>query len=427
VLGAQRSTIGDGEAAMRRAASARKGNVRGRAAGGVRVSEPAARYQLRMILPAATIRARGLAAVDPREWAGSSLAEEASLQQIAPFVGKMKCTMAAALVRAFSEEGDTVLDPFCGCGVVPLEALILGRHAIGNDLNPYAYTIARAKLHAPRTHALARSAAEQYCAMAEKTADLVDLDEMPGWVRKFFHPRTLREAHALVTHLRAREEWFLLGCVLGILHHVRPGFLSHPASHLTPYLREAKYPRREFPSMYEYRDVRSRLLAKVDRIYRRPVVIAQHLRSAVLVEDARDLPLENESIDAIVSSPPYFDALDYGRDNRLRLWFLGVPNYKMLEGALIGRRDSYLDDMRGSLCEMHRVLRHGGHCILVLGDVNKNGVVKSTAEMIAEVARGLEEPFEVEGIVDDIIPDERRSRRRTRTTVRDRVLVLRKA
>jgi hypothetical protein len=50
---------------------------------------------------------------------------------------------------------------------------------------------------------------------------------------------------------------------LGILHHVRPGFLSYPSSHLVPYLRKMKYPPEQFADMYAYRDVRSRLIAKV--------------------------------------------------------------------------------------------------------------------------------------------------------------------
>lgn len=379
-----------------------------------------------MVLPTPEWDIKGPAAVHPKSWEGSSLIQEASLQQIAPFVGKMKCTMAAALIRAFSNEGDVVLDPFCGCGVVPLESLILNRHTIGNDLHPYAYTITRAKLFAPTTLSAAVKLAEHYIGMAEQAADLVNLDGVPGWVRKFFHSRTLHETLALITLLKAHEQWFLLGCVLGILQHVRPGFLSYPASHLTPYLRETMYPRNKYPGMYEYRDVRSRLIAKVERMYRRPVAISPKLRRAVLVDNARALALESDSVDAIVSSPPYFDALDYGRDNRLRLWFLGVPDYRLINPSLIRRAGTYLQEMRTCLIEMHRVLRPGRYCVLVLGDVEKNGSTKNTAELIGIMARDLPQPFVVETLITDEVPDERRSRRRTRTTKLERILVLRK-
>ena len=79
------SLVGDGNAAMNAKAN--------------RVSEPSSRYQLAMILPPGTTEAQGVPAVKPEEWAGSSLVKEASLQQIAPFVGKTKCTMARSLIQ----------------------------------------------------------------------------------------------------------------------------------------------------------------------------------------------------------------------------------------------------------------------------------------------------------------------------------------
>ncbi len=364
--------------------------------------------------------------IDPEAWEGSSLAEEASLQQLAPFVGKMKCTMAAELTAAFSPRGGTVLDPFCGCGVVPLESLILGRSAIANDLHPYAYTVTRAKLTAPPDVQAAGSTAERYLQAANSALPFVRLEEIPAWVRKFFHPDTLRETIALTTLLCAHEQWFLLGCVLGILHHVRPGFLSYPTSHLTPYLRERKYPREEFAEMYAYRDVRSRLLAKVGRMYRRPVRICDSLMRSVTVDDARELSLRNNAVDAIITSPPYFDALDYARDNRLRLWFLGVPDYRMISPALITTPGSYLQDMATCLSEMHRVLRPGCYCVLVLGDVEKDGRTRNTAELLASLVREATPGFVVEGTVADAIPDIRRSRRRSSTTKVERILILRK-
>src|SRR5437867_3708157 len=85
-------------------------------------------------------------------WNGCFNAKESSMHQLAPYVGKMKSGMARALIQEFTREGDIVLDPFCGSGVVPYESLLTGRHAIGNDLNPYAYVLTKAKLSAHATH-----------------------------------------------------------------------------------------------------------------------------------------------------------------------------------------------------------------------------------------------------------------------------------
>lgn len=368
-----------------------------------------------------------LDALDPALWSGNFNAKENSMQQLAPYVGKMKSAMARALIMVYSNQSDTVLDPFCGSGVVPLEALTLGRGAIGNDLSPYAYVLTSGKLFAPRKESEALKQAALYASEAERTKDAIDLSMVPEWVRKFFHPETLKETLSLFDILRQRGEFFYQACLLGILHHVRPGFLSYPASHLVPYLRVNKYPPEEHPQMYAYRDVRSRFLAKVRRAYRRYAPIEASLSRQVLAENAMNLSIPDESIDAIISSPPYFGALDYGRDNRLRLWFLGVENYKEIDARLTSSDRVYVPQMTEAIKEMYRVLKPGKAAVLVLGDYRRNRSVEDSAETIATIAQqSFQDRFIVEDVLDDPIPDDRRSRRRTRTTMKDRILVLRK-
>jgi hypothetical protein len=80
---------------------------------------------------------------------GSSVGTESSLHQLAPYIGKLKTSLARNLISEFSRPGQIIFDPFSGSGVVPLESLLLGRGTIANDLNPYAATLTRAKIHAP--------------------------------------------------------------------------------------------------------------------------------------------------------------------------------------------------------------------------------------------------------------------------------------
>ena len=363
----------------------------------------------------------------PALWRGCYNARESSMHQLAPYVGKMKSGMARALIRSYSEEGDTVLDPFSGSGVVPYEALELKRNAIGNDLSPYAYVLTIGKLSAPSSETDALKQANRYMDDAEREKSRINLEQVPTWVREFFHAETLKETLSLFRLLRDHNEYFFQACILGILHHVRPGFLSYPASHLVPYLRRKMYPPEKFPKMYAYRDVRSRFLAKVRRAYRRHSPIDKSLNWQVLQENAMHLSLPDNSLDAIVSSPPYFGALDYGRDNRLRLWFLGVEDYKDVERQLTSNDRVYVPQMTEVVREMYRLLKPGKAAVLVLGDYQRNGTVADSAGTIAEIARRhLPHKFVVEQIVDDPIPDERRTRRRTRTTLKDRILVLRR-
>ena len=181
--------------------------------------------------------------------------------------------------------------------------------------------------------------------------------------------------------------------------------------------------------MYAYRDLRSRLLAKVKRAYRRHMLPVNWEKREFRVwqTNAMNLPINNETVNTISSSPPYFGALDYARDNRLRLWFLGCENWKELDASLTASNKVYMPQMSECLREMDRVLKPGGHCVLVLGDVERNGKTRRTAEILAELAIEMSEGrFIVETIYDDYIPDDRRSRRKTKTTKFERILVMQK-
>ena len=351
------------------------------------------------------------------------------MHQLAPYVGKLKSGMARALVDSFSKAGDTVLDPFCGSGVVPLEAALLDRQAWANDLNPYAYVLTRGKLEAPSRAEVAFRRADRLLCEVDKRSPRMDLRKVPKWVRQFFHPNTLREVLAAVAVCTERRDFFLLSCLLGILHHQRPGFLSYPASHLVPYLRDKKFPRDTNPEMYEYRDVRSRLLAKIRRAYRKHhAVDGPHRRGhRVWRANAMRLPHPSGVVDAIITSPPYFGALDYARDNRLRLWFLGVQDWKGLEQELTAKVGSYEAQMSACVAEMHRVLKRGKHCVLIVGDVRENGSVKHTPEILLRLlSEATQGRLALQAVYDDPIPDERRSRRGTGTTKFERILVMRK-
>lgn len=375
---------------------------------------------------AAVASADGRVPISDSLWEGCFNSRESSIHQLAPYVGRMKSGMARVLIEEFSHERDVVLDPFCGSGVVPCEALLAGRHAIGNDLNLYAYVLTKGKLSAPSTHAQAIARAIR--ALDEAAEHTIALSEIPDWVKSFFHPKTLEEAVALARVLRQRRDYFLLACLLGILHHVRPGFLSYPASHLVPYLRAKKYPRQDFPDMYRYRPVRPRLLAKIDRAYRRFEPPNPALRRVVLRENAMSLSCESDSVDAVISSPPYYGALDYGRDNRLRLWFLGVDDYRKIDIKLTSNEKVYVPEMTRAVGEILRVLKPGKCAALVLGDYNRNGRSKDSGTAIIEIVKGnYSSAATADRVLVDEVPDERRTRRRTQTTKQESVVLIRKS
>ena len=59
-----------------------------------------------------------------------------------PYFTRRPANVLRAYIKQFTQPGDTVLDPFGGSGVTAIEAMLLNRHGIQNDINPLANFIA---------------------------------------------------------------------------------------------------------------------------------------------------------------------------------------------------------------------------------------------------------------------------------------------
>ncbi|TAN63354.1 hypothetical protein EPN18_02675, partial [bacterium] len=250
-------------------------------------------------------------------WQGSALRDEFTLHQIAPYIGKIKSSMAKTLVTTFSRKGETIYEPFSGSGSVALESWIAERNIIANDLNPYAATLTKAKLFPYNSADEAFYKINNIEKEVKHVISKIDLRSVPKWVRAFFHQETLRETIAWCQILKEKRAYFLFSCLLGILHHQRPGFLSYPSSHSVPYLRKKKFPFEKYPEMYEYRSVRERLEKKILRAFKRiPELDHGIMRKCHTLNSDKFVP--KQKVNAIITSPPYMRQLSYARDNRLR-------------------------------------------------------------------------------------------------------------
>ena len=69
--------------------------------------------------------------------------EDARHYGVHPYFTRRPANVVRKYLKHYSQEGDTVLDPFGGTGVTAIEAFLLGRHSIQNALNPFANFIAR--------------------------------------------------------------------------------------------------------------------------------------------------------------------------------------------------------------------------------------------------------------------------------------------
>lgn len=333
---------------------------------------------------------------------------ECSLHQLSPYIGKIKSSIAGELVERYSTRGDLVVDPFAGAGTIPLEASLRGRRVFGADISPYARILSLAKLRPPPSLSVALESAERALAEARALAK-PDLRSVPFWVRCFFHPDTLREALAFAKIARQPGNEFLLACFLGILHHQRPGFLSYPSSHLVPYLRNKKFPRDEYPEMYHYRELRPRLLSKVRRSFKRYECSVKDTAffQQTSVEQLK-LPTQ---FDALITSPPYMNALDYGRDNRLRLWFIDPNLVQQVDNDVTQRRRAFMGAISSLAGKVESGLRRRGYCVFVVGEEFNRSFEAHPSEVVVSTMKKEAPSLRLLEVVADKIPDIRRTRR----------------
>lgn len=364
------------------------------------------------------------AAPAPVHWASSCTHRECTLHQLSPYIGKLKSTIARDLIDRYSKPGDLVVDMFCGAGTIPLEAAILGRRVFASDASEYAVTLTKGKLYAPPRLDIALTEIETTIGRVD-ALPLPDLQDVPAWVQSFFHPCTLRETLRILKHLRERRNHFLVSSILGILHHQRPGFLSYPSSHLVPYVRSKKYPRESNPGLYAYREVASRLRKKVTRAFKRPprTDLRKHIE-AVRRSSVEYVTLPN-AIDCVITSPPYMNALDYERDNRLRLWFVGDEQSVTMDRKL-KRINGFARTIRAVARQLVDKVNTGGHCVFVVGDRITRSGGRIPSEELIDIFSDEAPALRLDSVIRDAIPDVRRARRNVAGVKQESILVFRK-
>lgn len=354
-----------------------------------------------------------------RSWLDSCANSECTLHQLSPYIGKLKSSIAHDLILAFSNPGDLVADTFSGSGTIPLEAFLSGRNVFASDINPYSRILTRGKLFAPPNYEEAIRTAEKLIKLTRKMPH-PDLRKVPKWVRAFFHPRTLKEAINFATIAQRPGNEFFFACFLGILHHQRPGFLSYPSSHLVPYLRDKKYPRDQYPQLYDYRELKPRLFAKIKRAYKR-IFRNSNAKATFRKSSIQHLTFPTK-IDCLITSPPYMNALDYGRDNRLRLWFIN-PNRNLFSDNATSRKSLFVDSMSNLAKKLNYSLKRNGHCILIIGEEVSRNFNAHPSNIAEELFSDLIPSLKLIYSFTDKIPDIRRSRRDCRGIKTERFLI----
>jgi adenine-specific DNA methylase len=122
--------------------------------------------------------------------------EEARHYGVHPYFTRRPANVVRSYVERYSQAGDVVLDPFGGTGVTAIEAFLLGRHAIQNDLNPFANFIAQNIADTTLSTTVPLRAAftrvEKECAEEIAKIERASADELVQWRKRLPLPENIR-------------------------------------------------------------------------------------------------------------------------------------------------------------------------------------------------------------------------------------------
>jgi hypothetical protein len=243
-----------------------------------------------------------------------------------PFPARMPVEVARAAVSALSNPGDVVLDPMIGSGVVARAALALGRRAIGRDIDPLAVVQSRALcagIGAARLQSLAEAVEKSARRILksrkyiEATRNSLD-NEGRRFIRYWFRKRHADELFALSLAIDdeiGSAEWPIFAAIFSSLVISRGSGASRAMdlSRSRPHRVDSKIPNSPLENW-------PRQLAAFRTYYEKSSLAGG---ADIMIGDARDLRLADESVDAIITSPPYLNAIDYMRTSKFSLIFLG--------------------------------------------------------------------------------------------------------
>ncbi len=335
-----------------------------------------------------------------------------SLHRIGPYVGRIKPSFAHFLISSLSKPKETILDPFCGIGTIPLEAALQGRNSIGFDINPYAIAIAKAKTQI----GLDSYKLEKIIRKIDINTKNINLQDIPSWVLDFYNKKTLKEILFLLDYFKRNNHYYLYGCLLAISQGHRPGHLSKPSAWTLPFK-----PKEDDPG--EYRDTKERLIEKVRRNLK-DGSLNENLMT-IRKKDVRNLNIKPNSIDTIITSPPYFNTLDYVNSHRLRLAVMGIykdEDKKILSKKTIQNKDNYLEEMEKIIKNLKIVLKPDGICCFVLGDLKNSKDDINTSELINKIFKS--NSFEYITTINDTIPINKSIQKRSGIPKVERILVV---
>jgi len=307
-------------------------------------------------------------------------------------------------IELLSKKGDLVYDPFGGRGTTAIEAGLLDRQVASNDINPLSKVLAYPRFFIPTVGEIVNRL--DIIPLAYNINADIDLS-------MFYHPKTESEILSLRNYLLGRQHkkledkfdlWIRMIATNRLTGHSK-GFFSvytlppnqavSPANQVKINIKREQKP--------EYRNMKQIILEKTSNLLRNidaeeKEVLRRAGNSALfLTQDARRTPeIYNNSVQLVVTSPPFLDVVNYSQDNWLRCWFNGINDKQISKNITMCRNiNTWINVMRAVFDELFRVVKKGGWVAFEVGEV-RSGTINLEEHVIP---MGLAAGFECVGIL----------------------------
>jgi SAM-dependent methyltransferase len=297
-----------------------------------------------------------------------------------------------------------VLDPMAGSGTTLRYAADAGHRAVGFDLDPLAVLMSRVLTTPIDTAELRSAGADLLIAASQCEGDGAHADPKAAEFIEYWFGAKQRDDLARIANAVRHVEGSMGDALRLALSRIivtkdRGASLARDVSHSRPH---------KVKEDSDY-DVMAGFARSIEQIAKKLDSYPPRGNVSVELGDARDLPIKDSTIDAVVTSPPYLNAIDYVRGHRLALVWLGFSLNELRAirsssiGAERGMDDSdkesqarklasgmgdlsslpnrqkqmifrYALDIHAVIQEITRVLKPNGIATLVVGNSSLRGV-----------------------------------------------------
>jgi hypothetical protein len=315
-----------------------------------------------------------------------------------------KAEIPRFFIEWLTEVGDTVYDPFNGRGTTIVEAGLLDRKVVANDINPLSEMLSRPRFFIPDLLKLE----QRLHSIKIDTKAKADID-----LSMFYHPKTESEIVSLRNYLKKRkangkednlDRWIRMVATNRLTGHSK-GFFSVytlPPNQAVSQKSQQKINNR-LKQKPEYRNTISLIIKKSNSLVRKLSRDEINTLNSIgktakfYTGDARQTQkIKSRSIDLTVTSPHFLDTINYFTDNWLRCWFNSV-DAKRVDESIQESKDifGWTSMMRDVFKELLRITKIGGWIAFEVGEV-RNASIK-LEEIILPI--GEHAGFKCEGIL----------------------------